>query len=140
MVTVDGGVAAIFGSMAVASDTPSTERGAICQDRPECRIVETLDAGKAADGTALAVLRRVGREDQPTDAEGRQCRPYPEDYWLKQVGRDGKATYRRLFAFVTMAMALPGLGKMSSRSLRIASRSTGWAAVPGAGRSARAIN
>ena len=39
------GLAAIFGSMAVASDTPSTERGAVCQDRPECWIVETLDAG-----------------------------------------------------------------------------------------------
>ena len=70
------GLAAIFGSMAVASDTPSTERGAVCQDRPECRIVETLDAGKAADSTALAVLHvALGREDQSTDAEGRQCRP-----------------------------------------------------------------
>ncbi len=106
------GLAAIFGSMAVASDTPSTERGSVCQDRPECRIVETLDAGKAADGTALAVLHvALGAENQPADAEGRQCRPYPEDYWLKQVGRDGKAVYRRLFAFCNDGYGASGIGE-----------------------------
>lgn len=106
------GLPAIFSSMAVASDTPSTERGAVCQDRSECRIIETLDAGNAADGTALAVLHvALGSENQLADAEGRQCRPYPENYWLKQVSRDGKVTYRRLFAFCNDGYGASGIGE-----------------------------
>ncbi|MCB1825110.1 MAG: hypothetical protein KDJ54_11245 [Candidatus Competibacteraceae bacterium] len=106
------GLVANFGAMAVAGDAPFAEQVAVCQDRPECRIVETLDAGKAADGTVLTVLHvALGSENQPDDAEGRQCRPYPEDYWLKQVDRDGKAAYRRLFAFCNDGYGASGIGE-----------------------------
>ena len=103
---------ASVGSRAVADDTPSAIPLAVCQDRPECRIVETLDAGKATDGTALAVLRvALGVENQPADEEGRQCRPHPEEYWLSQVGRDGKAVYRQLFAFCNDGYGASGVGE-----------------------------
>lgn len=106
------GLAASFGSMAATGDAASAEQVAVCQDRPACRIVETLDAGKAADGTTLAVLHvALGGENPPTDAEGRQCRPYPEDYWLRQVGRDGKTVYRRLFAFCNDGYGASGIGE-----------------------------
>ncbi len=105
------GLAAGFGSMAAAGDAPSAEH-AVCQDRPACRIVETLDAGTAADGAALAVLHvALGADNQPADAEGRQCRPYPEDYWLRQVGRDGKTAYRRLFSFCNDGYGASGVGE-----------------------------
>lgn len=106
------GLVASFGSMAATGDATSAERVAVCQDRPKCRIVETLDAGKAADGTMLAVLHvALGGENPPADAEGQQCRPYPENYWLKQVGRDGKAGYRQLFAFCNDGYGASGVGE-----------------------------
>ncbi|MEZ5599591.1 MAG: hypothetical protein R3F36_00480 [Candidatus Competibacteraceae bacterium] len=93
--------------------------------------MDAFDA-KAADGTALAVLHvALGREDQPADAEGRQCRPYPEDYWLKQdfgAGTwQGQIFDRRLFAdfcndLAVLALLLRGWGRCQSRSVRIASR------------------
>ncbi|MDG4553029.1 MAG: hypothetical protein P9E24_02085 [Candidatus Competibacter sp.] len=106
------GLAAGFGAGVAAGDAPFAERAAVCQDRPACRIVEILDAGTAADGAVLAVLHvALGADDQAADAEGRQCRPYPEDYWLRQVGRDGKTVYRRLFSFCNDGYGASGVGE-----------------------------
>jgi hypothetical protein len=103
-----------FGTVAVAGDAPSTVQGAVCQDRSPCRVIETLDAGRSDDGVKLNVLHVVLDDDQPiteSEVDSPSCRPYPEEYWLQEVGQDSQTHYRRLFAFCNDGYGAAGVGE-----------------------------
>jgi hypothetical protein len=103
-----------FSTVAVAGDAPSTAQGAMCQDRSPCRVIETLDAGRSNGGVKLNVLHVVLGDDQPLsepEAELPPCSPYPEEYWLQEVSRDGQISHRRLFAFCNDGYGAANIGE-----------------------------
>jgi hypothetical protein len=67
----------------VGAPAPDPDAARLCANQDPCRVAQRSDAGRGADGSALAIVELTLGE---TNAEGQPCRDNRRQFWLLAEG------------------------------------------------------